>query len=377
MDDYYKILGVDKKASEDEIKKAYRKLAHKHHPDKAGGNDQMFKKISEAYQVLSNKDKRDQYDRFGRVFQGGGGTAPGGDGFGGFSAGGGFDWRNFADGVEFGFDGNGFEDINNLGDIFDAFFEGAGLKKKRRAYQHGSDLELIQEITLEEAFKGVVKTLKFKTFIACDHCGGLGHYPKEGFTACSACDGRGEIQESRKTFFGNFSQVRTCSKCSGLGKIPNKFCLQCSSSGRVMSEKSVEINIVPGIDDGQLIKISKAGEIGPQGSEAGDLYVRIKVKPHEIFKRAAEDLIITQDTNLIDLLINRSIEVQTIAGRKARVEIGSNFRFGEQLIISGEGMPRLGGFGRGRLLVNLEIKMPKKISEHAKKLLEDFKRELE
>jgi len=202
-DDYYKILGVERSATEEEIKKAYRRLAHKYHPEK----------INEAYQVLSNKEKKTQYDRFGRVFQGQNG--PGG---------GGFDWKNSGEnGFEFGFDPSAFEDLGNMGEIFDAFFEGFGIKKKRRTYERGADLELIQEITLEEAFKGATKALRFKTQRVCESCSGVGHDPKEGFTACSACDSRGEIHEMRKTFFGNFSQVNNVPNVLVLGKFQIQF----------------------------------------------------------------------------------------------------------------------------------------------------------
>lgn len=372
--DYYKILGVEKSASEDDIKVAYRKLAHRYHPDKKGGNEQMFKKINEAYQVLSNKEKRAQYDRFGGIFGGGfsGGGGPFGRDFGGFSARGGP-----AEGWEFGFDTQGFEDLGNLGDVFDAFFEGLGVKRKRRSYRRGSDLELTQEITLEEAFRGAVKPVKFKTFISCRECSGLGYFPKDGFTNCVSCDGRGEIQESRQTFFGNFAQVRTCSKCLGAGKIPNKICSSCSGKGRIQSEKIIELTIAPGVDEDQLIKVSKGGEIGERGAEAGDLYVRIKIKPSDFLKRAGDDLIIRQEVNLIDLLLEHKVEVKTISGGKIKVDIPSGYKLGDQLVVSGEGMPRLGGYGRGRMLVDLEVKMPKKFNERAKKILEEMRKELE
>jgi len=372
-DDYYKILGVDKSASEEEVKKAYRRLAHKYHPDKSEGDEKMFKRINEAYQVLSSKDKRAQYDKFGRVFSAGGGDGPfGGWDFGGFSGRGGP-----GSGWEFGFDPRGFEDTDNLGDIFDAFFEGMGIKKKRRAYERGSDLEVVQEITLEEAFRGVAKPVRFKTFAVCKECSGLGNFPKEGFAACSACDGRGEIQEARRTFFGNFTQVRTCAKCLGTGKIPNKVCSSCAGSGRIMKEKGVEINIAPGISDGQLIKVPKAGEVGARGAEPGDLYVRIKVNPHHLFARQGDDLLIKQEINLIDLLISRRVEIKTISGGTINVDVPVGFKLGDKLIVQGEGMPRLGGYGRGRLLVDLEVKVPKKLNEKAKRLLEELKNELD
>lgn len=360
--DYYKILGVSKNASEDDIKKAYRKLAHQHHPDKNGGDDKKFKEINEAYQVLSNKEKRAQYDRFGRVF----GNASGGGPFGG---------NPFGEGFGFNFDASNFEDLGNLSDIFDAFFEGLGVKR-RKTYQRGSDLELAQEISLEDAFSGSSKKIDVRTFVACKECLGLGHDPKSGFQNCHTCDGKGEIKEARSTIFGSFSQIKTCSKCMGNGQIPNKICKTCSGTGRVSGNNSVAVDIVPGVQDGQLIKIARAGEKGERGAEAGDLYIRIKIKPHPVFKRSGDDLIVKKELNLVDVLLGKKIEIPKISGGTITVEIPPKFNLKEKLIIGSEGMPRLGGYGRGNLLIDLEIKTPKKISAKAKKLLEELEKEL-
>jgi len=353
--DYYKVLGVSKESSGEDIKKAYRKLAHQYHPDKNGGDDKKFKEINEAYQVLANKEKRAQYDRFGRVFDGDGGPSSG------------WDFRNFSDGFEFGFD--------NVSDIFDAFFEGIGVKK-RRAYQRGSDVELHHQITLEEAFNGTTKTIKFKTFIGCSKCGGTGYFSEEGLKECSACNGRGEIKESRSTIFGSFQQIRPCGKCNGVGQIPNKTCGVCSYSGRVSAEKEVSIDIVSGVQDGQLIKLPGAGEKGERGAESGDLYVRISIKPNQIFRRLGDDLVIKKEVNIIDILLDKKITLTTIGGNNLNVEIPKEFNLKEKIVINGEGMPRLGGYGRGNLFVELEIKTPKKLSTKAKKLLEDLQKEL-
>ncbi len=371
MDDYYKLLGVERTATEADIKSAYRKLAHKYHPDKAGGDERMFKKINEAYQVLSNREKRTQYDRFGKAFSGNEGfSGKSGSGFAG-------DWRNFGNGFEFGFDVGGMGEGENLGDIFDAFFEGMGVRRKRRAYERGSDLELIEDITLEEAFRGARKKIRFKTFVQCETCSGLGHFPKDGFTDCAACDGRGEIQESRRTFFGNFAQVKACGKCAGVGKIPKKMCAKCSGAGRINSDREIEISIAPGVSDGQMIKVPGAGESGPRGAAAGDLYLRVRVKPHHLFRRAGDDLVLKQEAKLVDLLVHQKISVKTISGDVVSVEISVGFRFGDRLTVSDEGMPRLGSSGRGKLFVELDVRVPQRISERAKKLLEELRGELE
>jgi len=359
--DYYKILGVTKTATEEDIKKAYRKLAHQYHPDKPSGNESKFKEVNEAYQILSNREKRAQYDRFGTVFEGG---QPGG-GFGGFGFGGaapgGF-------GVDFNFDGSEFE---NLGDIFDAFFEGLGVKNKRRTYEHGADIEIVQEITLEEAYKGVKKHISYKTMVRCDQCSGLGHSPEAGFDQCQVCNGRGEIKENRNTFFGNFSRVAVCTKCHGAGQIPKKICGTCSGNGRNQGTRDVTIDIRPGTADGQIIKFTKQGETGERGAENGDLYVRIKIKPHSIFARRGDDLFIKKEVKLTDILLEKAIPIPTISGNEVKVKIPNGFDVRENLVIPGEGITK-----HANLHVILEVKTPKKISSKAKKLLEDLEKEL-
>ncbi len=359
MKDYYKILGVEKSASEEDIKKAYRKLAHQYHPDKSGGSTEKFKEISEAYQILSNKDKRAQYDRFGRVFEGG---QPGGTPFGnGFEFG-------------FGFDPNNLDDLGNISDIFETFFEGMGVKK-RKSYHRGSDVEYIQAITLEEAFRGIEKKLKVKLHIQCAACKSLGYFADAGLTECATCSGRGEIKESRSTFFGSFSQVRACPKCQGVGQIPNKTCGDCKGSGRTAASKEIVIQIAPGVSNDQLIKLVGAGEAGERGAEPGDLYIRVKIEPHKIFERHGDDLLVKKEVQMVDVLLGTKIEVPTIGGNVLRVEIPSNFNLKDKLRIPGEGMTKFGGYGRGDLYVDWDVKTPKRVSSKAKKILDDLKKE--
>ncbi|MBI3046476.1 MAG: DnaJ domain-containing protein [Candidatus Harrisonbacteria bacterium] len=356
--DYYKILGVEKSANEEEIKKAYRKLAHKYHPDKSGGDEKKFKEINEAYQILSDKNKRTQYDRFGNAFEGG-------QGFGGFDFSGGQDGYNFG----FGFDPSNMEDLSNVSDIFDAFFEGLGVKRKRKTYHRGADLEMAKEITLEEAFRGSAAKIQVETFVSCAVCAGIGYFSKDGVTKCATCDGRGEIRETRQSFFGQFSQVRTCGKCHGQGEIPNKVCKNCSG-GRVKAVREVQITLAPGIADGQLIKVAGAGQAGEQGAGAGDLYVRIKIKPHHTFKRVGDDLLARKDLDILSVLAGRKIEIPTLSGGKVMVEIPIGFNLRERLRIAGEGMPKFGGYGRGDLYVEFDVKVPK-IDQKLKKFFEE------
>ena len=365
--DYYNILGVTKAASDEEIKKAYRKLAHQYHPDKPGGDEKKFKEINEAYQVLSDKVKRLQYDRFGTAEPGGMGGAQ----WGGFPGGGGVppNWDGF------GFDPQQFNDMGDLGDIMESFFEGLGVRPRRKTYERGSDLELLEEVTLEETFRGVTKTVRLRSLVQCEKCKGKGAEAGVGFEKCTTCDGRGEVREERRTFFGHFSQVKACAKCHGMGEIPKKACSTCKGSGRVEAEREVRVEILAGIEDGQLIKIKNAGEAGERGAAAGDLYIRIKVRPHHIFARHGADLVVPHELKIVDLLLGKKIELPTISGGKVSVEIPANFNLKDSLRIAGEGMPRLGSYGRGDLLVNFIIKAPKKPGSRAKKLLEELEKE--
>ncbi|MFA5098751.1 MAG: DnaJ C-terminal domain-containing protein [Candidatus Paceibacterota bacterium] len=375
--DYYKILGINKDASEEDVKKAFRKLAHKYHPDK-GGDEKKFKEINEAYQVLSSKEKRAQYDRFGRVFSGG--QQAGGNGFNGFdfNQGGGPFGFDFSQGNPFGGANVNFSgDFGDLSDVFDAFFEGMGVKQKRRSYQGGADVQIAQEIDLEEAYRGSEKKIRYGVSVKCEKCGGLGNDPKAGFDKCETCGGRGEIREMRKSFFGDVMQVKACPKCFGTGQIPKKVCEVCHGAGKVKGEKNLTIEIRPGISDGQIIKIQGGGEAGERGAKEGDLYVIIKIKPHPIFKRQGDDLIIRKDFKMVDLLLGKKIDIPTISGNKLKVEIPVDFDLKDNLKIRGEGMPKFGGFGRGDLIVELKIKTPKKVSAKAKKILEDLDKEIE
>lgn len=358
MKDYYKILGVERGASDEEIKKSYRKLAHQHHPDKSGGNEEKFKEINEAYQVLSDKNKRETYDRFG--------TAEPGAGFGP----GGFSWEGF------GFDPQGFGDVGDFGEMFESIFENMGVRPRRKKYSHGSDLEVKEDIALEEALHGTVKRIKYSTLGKCEVCKGKGADQSVGFTACSACGGQGEIRVDRRTFFGSFSQVKTCSECRGLGQIPKHVCKLCNGSGRVTATREVEVEILPGIEDNQLIQIKEMGEAGERGNASGDLYVRIKVKPHGVFVRKGSDLIVKQELKIADVLLGKKIDVPTLGGGMLHVEIPPHFNLKDALKVAGEGMPKFGSRGRGDLYVDFILKSPGKLNPKAKKILEDFEKEI-
>ncbi len=363
--DYYKILGVERGASEEDIKKAYRKLAHQHHPDKKGGDAEQFKAINEAYQVLSNREKRSQYDRFGRVNEGGQGGSGGANPFGGF-------------GFDMNFDPSMFEGMGgDTGEIFDAFFEGLGIKRRRRTYERGEDLELSLGITLEEAFSGTVKDINVSHFVACKDCKGAGHDPKEGTTQCAACAGQGEIRETRRGFFGNSIYIKACAACAGTGSIPNKVCAKCSGVGRLKEKETVSVTVMAGIESEQIVKIAKAGNCGARGAEAGDLYLHVTVAPHKTFERKGSDLIMKKEVPLIDIMTNRKLDVTSIGGDSYSFDLPPDIAVSEPIRIPSAGMPRLGSRARGNLYIELVIRKPKKLTAEAKRLLEELRGELE
>ncbi|MDP1689463.1 MAG: DnaJ C-terminal domain-containing protein [bacterium] len=364
MKDYYEVLGVNKGANDEEVKKAYRKLAHQFHPDKQGGNEKKFKEVNEAYQVLSNKEKRTSYDNFGTSDFSGFGGGQGGSPFpgGGFPFGGG----GFGDGVQFDMSGAG-----DMGDIFEAFFEGLGVKSKRKSYTSGADLEAGETITLEESFNGIKKTIAFRAKITCATCKGDGANLKAGSKTCTYCEGRGEVKEARKTFFGNFAQVKPCAKCHATGNIPNEICRACSGEGRIIGNREISVDLSPGIESGQIVKIQGAGEAGERGASTGSLYVRVSVRPHDRFTRAGGNLVLTQALDLTEALLKDEVIVTGIDHKKISVKIPPGFDFNEKVIISSEGMPRFNARGRGDLVVIFHVKKPKKISDKVKSALEE------
>lgn len=255
--------------------------------------------------------------------------------------------------------------------------------QKRRTYAHGSDMEMTQDITLEDAFHGVEKNISYKTNVRCGTCNGLGHDAKATFSQCKKCDGRGEVRETRSTFFGNFAQVKTCAECRGVGQIPDKPCVACSGSGVVRGEKRIAVKILPGIADGQIIKMVGAGEAGERGAQEGDLFLHVRVKPHATFARQDDHLIVEKEVALVDLMAyvadrdTHPIAVTTISGKRLALDIPSDFAFNKPFKISGEGMPHFNRTGKGDLFVHFKIVQPRKMSKDAKHLLEELRKEMQ
>lgn len=371
MADYYEILGVAKGASDDEIKRAYRKLAQKHHPDKPGGDEKKFKEINEAYQVLSDKQKRGQYDQYGQTFeqaqsQGQGGFN-GAQGFGGFE---GFAdmFRNGGFSAQGGeFSGEGFGDI--FGDIF-----GGSRSQRNGARRQGEDIGIDIELTLEEAYSGTERELNLYKRAVCQTCKGSGAEPGSKTITCQKCKGKGEINQVRRTILGSFTQVSTCPDCGGEGKTIEKKCHVCGGDGRVRENMPIKIKIPAGVEDGMSLTLSGAGEAGPKGGASGDLYVNIHIKAHKNFQRQNSDLIYDLEINYSQAAMGAKVEVPTIIG-KATLTIPAGIEFGKVIRMSGEGMPRLNNRGRGDQYVRVKIKTPKSLTRKQKELLEELRKE--
>jgi len=357
MKDYYQILGVSRDASPEEIKKAYYKLAHKYHPDK-GGDEKKFKEINEAYQVLSDKEKRAQYDRFGRVFE----EAPGFD----------FQWAWGRPDIDF--EEIFRSDFGDLGEMVEEMF-GFGVPRKRKDLKKGKNIEIDIEIPLEETLKGREKEVTLYKYILCSRCQGNGAEPGTKISECFSCRGSGEVQQIKKTFFGSFTRYTICPECGGEGYRPEKPCNVCQGEGRVKSEEEIEFFIPAGVDTNQVIKIEGKGDAGRKGGKSGDLYVRIFVKRHPIFERKGDDLYIETPISFTQAVLGDEIEIPTLEGKKILLKVPAGTESGKILRISGKGIPHFSGYGRGNLYVELIVKTPKRLTKKQKELLEKLKEE--
>lgn len=358
--DYYQILGVAKSASADEIKKAFYKLAHKYHPDK-GGDEKKFKEINEAYQVLSNKEKRSQYDRFGRVFEGAAGPAGGEPGFD-------FQWAWGRPDMDFDFE------FGDLGEMVEEMF-GFGQPKRRKDLKRGKDIEIDLEVPLEDVLLAREKAVVLEKLIQCPRCQGLGSEPGTKIKECFSCRGSGQVQQIRKTFLGSFTRYATCPECQGEGYRPEKPCNVCQAEGRVKAEEEIKVFIPVGVDTNQIIKVDGKGEAGRKGGKAGDLYVRIFVKKHPVFERKGDDLYVSLPISFSQAALGDEVEAPTLEGKKILLKVPEGTESGKVLRISGKGVPHFSGLGRGNLYVELVLKTPKKLTKKQKELLEELKKE--
>lgn len=347
--DYYDILGVQKTASDDEIKKAFRKLAQQWHPDvnKAPEADERFKEINEAYQVLSDPQRRQAYDMFGRAGVGGSGAGPEGYGpFGGFSG---------------------------FGDIFDAFFgQGAATGQRRGRPPAGADLRYDLKLTFDEAIHGAEKEISFSALGKCDTCDGSGAEPGSTPITCPQCNGSGEVRQVRSTMLGQMVNVTTCGRCRGQGRIVEKPCVTCRGDGRTEKRRTLRVSVPAGIDDGHQIRLSGEGEAGPRGGTAGNLYVVTHVEPHPQLKREETELLFELPVSMTQAALGARLPVPTPDGTEY-VDVKPGTQHGTEIRLRGKGVPHLRRAGlRGDLHVFVDVQVPTKLSARQRELLEEL-----
>ncbi len=361
--DYYKTLGVDKGASADEIKKAFRKLAHEYHPDKGTGNEAKFKEVSEAYSVLSDEKKRKQYDTFGSAGPSSGGQSYGG-GFGGFGNGfEGFDFSQFTQG-----NGQGYE--FDLGDIFGDFFGGGG--GRRSQPKRGSDISVDIEISFYESVFGGEKTIYLTKTSTCKDCHGTGAKAGTEMHTCSDCAGHGKVKETRRSFMGQFVTERVCDKCHGAGKIPKDKCHTCRGLGVVNKQDELKIKIPADINDGETLKLNGAGEAIPHGV-TGDLYIKVSVKEDKVFHKQGSDIVMDLRVKMTDALLGAKYPLKILDGN-IELTIPEGVSYGEILRVKGKGVPKRNG-NRGDLLIRINIETPTRLSKQAKKIIDELRKE--
>lgn len=361
--DYYKILGVEKNASPDEIKKAFRKLAHEFHPDKKGGDETKFKEVNEAYQVLSNAEKRQKYDQFGADFAQQGGF------------GGGMSWDDFMRAARGQGGGVQFDmgDID-LGNLFGDMFGFGGGRQRGGRQRRGQDIQVDVQLEFREAAFGVEKEIRLMKNNACDVCGGSGAEPGSKMKSCEACKGSGQVRRVQQTILGAVAAVSPCGMCQGQGQMPEKKCKHCGGDGVVRSESNYLVKIPAGISDGESIRLSGKGE-SASGGAAGDLYVTVHVKDDPRFARDGYDIHTEAHISYPQAALGAAVDIDTLDGRKS-VKIPDGTQSGAQIRLKGLGVPYLQSSGRGDHYVHTIVDIPKRVSRKAKKLLEELENEL-
>lgn len=354
--DYYEVLGVSKDASDDELKKAFRKLAVKYHPDKEGGDETKFKEAGEAYEVLKDRQKRQRYDQFGHAGVGGasgGGYSGGGNPFEGFGNGQGFEF-NFGDG--------------GLGDIFGQFFGGG--QQSQHGPVRGRDVETQITLSFEDAVFGVEKKASLTMQDECSHCKGTTVEPGSSMKTCPTCKGAGQQTRVMNTMFGAIQQAVTCETCKGRGKVPEKECTVCRGKGTERRQQDITIKIPAGIDDGATIRLKERGE-AMANAPKGDLYVHIRVKAHKHFTREGDIILSEEHISMIDAALGTEIDVATVDG-KVRMKIPAGTQSGTDFKLSSHGVPHLRRETRGPHIVQIVVDTPTKLSKKQKEILEQF-----
>jgi len=363
--DYYEILGVERKADADEIKKAYRKLAVQFHPDKNPGNkdaEDKFKEATEAYEVLKDDEKRRVYDQFGHAGLSGPGGGPGGGGFQGAGGAYGFDISDALRAFmrDFGGQGGGFEDI----------FGGGG-RRGPSGPPAGADLRIRLKLTLEEIFTGVEKKLKIKHMVGCEECGGSGAKKGAKSAKCPQCQGAGEVRQVSRSVFGQFVNISTCPRCRGAGEIIENPCAHCRGEGRIEGSSTVSVNVPAGVSSGNYITVRGAGHAGPRNGQPGDAIVVIEETPHDVYERHGDDVLYRLPISFSQAALGDSILVPTLAG-DVKLKVPAGTQSGKLFRIRGKGIPHLRGHGSGDQLVQTVVWVPTNLSSDDKALLEKF-----
>lgn len=361
--DYYKILGVEKNATPEDIKKAFKKHAMQHHPDRPGGNEAKFKEINEAYQVLGDAEKRGKFDQYGSDFEQQGGF------------GGGAGWEDFMRAARGGQGGGGFDFNFGGGDASDLFGDLFGGQRSPRQAR-GRDIQVDVELEFKEAAFGVEKEISLRKQSACDVCSGSGAEPGSQLETCTTCGGQGQVTQNQRTFLGNIQAVVPCPTCQGQGKQASKKCKHCSGQGIAQKTATIKVKIPSGIDSGQSIRLSGHGEAAPHGGKSGDLYVRAHVRPSKIFNRDGFDIYVDEEVSYSDAVLGSTIMTETLDG-KLEIRIPSGTESGQLIRLRGKGVPEVSGHGRGDHYVRVKIKVPKKVSKQVRKLLDELKIEQE
>lgn len=356
--DYYEVLGVNKGASADEIKKAYRKLAIKYHPDKEGGSEEKFKEINEAYEVLKDNDKRQRYDKFGHAGVGSDGGFTGGNPFGGF---GGFNGQS----VNFDF-GDGF------GDIFSSFFGGGfGQNRERGGERRGQDIEVSLNLNFKDAVFGTEEEFTVEMDLECDHCHGSGAEPGTSQKTCPTCQGAGQINQQMRTIFGVINQTQVCPTCEGSGKVPEQNCSVCGGDGTIRQRETINLKVPAGIDDGATIRLRERGA-AIKGGQRGDLYIHIRVKADKKFTREGNIILSNEKISMVDAALGAVIDVETIDGT-VQMKIPAGTQSGTDFKLSGHGVSYGNGERRGPQIVNIVVETPTRLTRKQKELLEEFR----
>lgn len=355
--DYYEVLGISKDASADEIKKAFRKAAVQHHPDKEGGDEAKFKEINEAYEVLKDAQKRQRYDQFGHAGVGGNGGGAGGDPFAGF---GGFGGQN----VHFDFGDGG------LGDIFGSFFGGG---TQQRGPERGRDVQTELNLTFEEAVFGTEKDVHITLDDTCSHCKGTTAEPGHEMKTCPTCKGSGQQTRIMNTIFGAIQQQMTCETCHGRGKVPEKACTVCHGKGTERRKQDIKLKVPAGVDDGATIRLRERGEAIAGGAK-GDLYVQLRVKPHKKFTREGDIILSEEHVSMIDAALGTEIDVDTVDG-PIRMKVPAGTQSGTDFKLSSHGVPHLRGSSRGPHIVSIIVDTPTKLNKRQKELFETLRSE--